>query len=250
MNLDNQKRLSKDIIVYENFLTEEECSAIINVLEDAVKNETISWTPISFYESYSSILPQDGDPSLEKFKLPSTFFSDIKNKIISAVASIDNVDRNSIVKIGYHTQKWEPGAFARPHSDNTDEEGNPSAFERSRYAAFIYLNEDFDGGVLNFVKNNISIKPKTGLLAAFAGGFENMHEVTLITKGIRYTLGSFWDDREESDYPEELRRQWEEEIKKVREYQEKEKAEWQEIIKEGYKLDQQGNKYRIEELDK
>jgi len=250
MNLDNKQRLSKDIVIYENFLTEEESAAVIKVLEKAVENNTISWTPISFYESYSSVLPQDNDPALEEFGLSPTFFSDVKNKIIEAVASIEDIDPMSVAQIGYHTQKWEPGAFARAHSDNTDEKGNPSAFERSRYAAFIYLNEDFNGGVLNFVKNDISIKPKTGLLAAFAGGFENMHEVTLITKGVRYTLGSFWDDREESDYPEELRKKWEEEIKKVREYQEKEKAEWQEMIKDGYKLDKDGNKYKIEELDK
>ena len=241
-------RHTEDIVVYENFLTEEESLKVIQVLEKQAENGKLSWTPISFYESYSSVLPQDEDPELEEFGLPSTFFSDLQKKIVDAVASVNNLDPSVISKIGYHAQKWEPGAYATVHSDNTDMEGNTGPFERSRFAAFMYLNEDFEGGLLNFPKQDLTIYPKTGMLAAFAGGFKNVHEVTLITKGVRYTLGSFWDDRDESAYPEEVRERWKEEMKKIREKQEEEKAAWQELIKKGYKLDQDGNKYKIEEL--
>jgi hypothetical protein len=249
MNLDNKKRINEDLVVYENFLTAEESAKIILALEKQASNEKISWTPISFYESYSSVLPQDNDPELEEVGLTPTVFSDIKNGIIKAVASVHNTPEEKISQIGYHTQKWDPGAFARIHSDNTDEKGNTGAFERSRYAAFLYLNDDFEGGLLKFPDRDIEIAPKTGLLAAFDGGFNNMHEVTLITKGIRYTLGSFWDDREESDYPEELRASWKKEMDEVRAKQKIEKEEWQNLLKEGYKIDKNGNKYSIKELD-
>ena len=249
MNLNNKNRLTEDIVVYENFLTEEESKNLIKVLDKQAENKKLSWTPISFYESYSSVLPQDGDPEIEEFGLPSDIFSMIKKSIISCVASIHELDTEKISQIGYHTQKWEPGAYARLHSDNTDEHGNTGPFERSRYAGFLYLNDNFEGGELVFPSHGISLKPKTGMLAVFAGGFKNMHEVTLITKGTRYTLGSFWDDREESDYPQEIRDAWVEEMKKIREYQVIEKTEWQEILKEGYKIDQQGNKYKASDLN-
>jgi hypothetical protein len=248
MNLNNQNRINKDIVIYENFLTEEECSKLIQILDKQADNSKITWTPISFYESYSSILPKDGDEEIIEAGLDPDIFSKIKEGIIDAVASVHDLDPKTIVQIGYHTQKWEPGAFARVHSDNTDEEGNSGPFERSRYAAFLYLNDDFDGGMLRFPDHDLSIKPKTGLLAAFDGGHSNMHEVTLITKGIRYTLGSFWDDREESDYPQEVRDAWAVEMQKIRDAQKIEKEEWQNILKEGYKLDDKGNKYKIEEL--
>lgn len=241
--------VSKDIALFENFITPEECQSVINVINAQAESNKLSWTPISFYESYSSILPQDNDPELEQFSLSPTFFSDLKNRIIEAVASIHEISPSSVFEIGYHTQKWEPGAYARPHSDNTHLDGSESPFERSRYAAFLYLNDDFEGGVLRFTKQDLSIKPKVGLLAAFAGGFENIHEVTLITKGIRYTLGSFWDDRDESDYPEEKREKWKEEMKAIREKQEIEKKEWQDLIKEGYKISKDGKKYKIEVED-
>jgi hypothetical protein len=248
MNLENKNRINKDIVIYENFLTEEECSKLIEILDKQADSNKITWTPISFYESYSSILPKDGDEEIIEAGLDPDIFSKIKEGIINAVASVHDLDPKIIVQIGYHTQKWEPGAFARVHSDNTDEEGNSGPFERSRYAAFLYLNDDFDGGMLRFPDHDLSIKPKTGLLAAFDGGHNNMHEVTLITKGIRYTLGSFWDDREESDYPQEVRDEWAVEMQKIRDAQKIEKEEWQNILKEGYKLDDKGNKYKIEEL--
>lgn len=241
------KRLTKDILVYENFITEKEAKAIIDVLEAQVKNEKLSWTPITFYESYSSVLPQDNDEELAEFGLSATFFSDLQTKIIASVAEVHGKKPEQIFKIGFHAQKWEPGSYAREHSDNTDLDGNTGPFERSRYASFLYLNDDFTGGLLKFNKQDQTLTPKTGTLASFAGGFENTHEVSLIESGVRYTLGSFWDDRDESAYGQEKIDEWAEQMKQIREQQEVVKSDWQETLKEGYKLDPDGNKYKIEE---
>lgn len=248
MNLNNKVRITKDIVVYENFLDAETSAKIVKVLDKHAESGSISWMPISFYESYSSVLPQDDDAEVIAAGLPSTIFSDIENIMPQAVASVHDLDQKVISKIGYHTQKWEPGAYARKHSDNTDEHGKSGAFTRSRYAGFLYLNEDFEGGLLRFPDQNIDIRPKVGMLAVFDGGFKNMHEVSLITSGVRYTIGSFWDDREEDAYPQEVRDAWALEMKETREKQEIERAEWQNLLKEGYKIDSDGNKYRIEEL--
>ena len=249
MNLENKKRLTKDIVLYENFIDSETSAKLINVLDKHAEAGTINWMPISFYESYSSVLPQDDDEYVIEQGLDPNIFSKIKEAIIDAVASVHDLDPKIISQIGYHTQKWEPGAYARVHSDNTDEHGNSGAFTRSRYAAFLYLNDNFEGGLLQFPDQKIRIKPKVGMLAAFDGGFNNMHEVTLITSGVRYTIGSFWDDREEDAYPQELRDAWAEEMKATREKQEIERAEWQDLLKQGYKLDQEGNKYKVGDLE-
>ncbi len=248
MNLNNKKRITKDIVIYEDFIDQETCKKMIEALDVQAANGGITWMPISFYESYSSVLPQDNDQEVLDAGLPPTIFSDIENIMPEAIASVHDLEPSTIHKIGYHTQKWEPGAYARIHSDNTDEHGNSGAFTRSRYAGFLYLNDDFDGGLLKFPSQNIEIQPKVGMLAVFDGGFNNMHEVSLITKGVRYTIGSFWDDRPESAYPQELRDAWAEEMKATRAQQEIERAEWQELLKEGYKLDSEGNKYKVEDL--
>jgi hypothetical protein len=235
-------------VVYKDFISKEDCKKMIQALDAQAANGAISWMPISFYESYSSVLPQDNDQELLDAELSPTIFSDIEKTMPEAIASVHDLDPKIISKIGYHTQKWEPGAYARIHSDNTDEHGKSGAFTRSRYAGFLYLNDNFEGGLLKFPGQDIEIQPKVGMLAVFDGGFNNMHEVSLIESGVRYTIGSFWDDREESAYPEELRAQWKEEMQKIRDMQKIEKEQWQEILKEGYKIDKDGNKYKIEEL--
>jgi hypothetical protein len=247
MNLNNKKRITKDIVVYENFIDEETCQRMIKALDDQADNGKISWMPISFYESYSSVLPQDNDQELIDAGLSPTIFSDIEKTMPEAIASVHDLDPKIISKIGYHTQKWEPGAYARIHSDNTDAEGKSGAFTRSRYAGFLYLNDNFEGGLLRFPGQDLEIQPKVGMLAVFDGGFNNMHEVSLIESGVRYTIGSFWDDREESAYSQELRDEWAAEMKETRAKQEIERAEWQELLKEGWKLDAEGNKYKAGE---
>jgi hypothetical protein len=247
MNLKNKKRITKDIVVYKNFISKEDCIKMIEVLDAQANNKKISWMPISFYESYSSVLPKDNDEEIISAGLSATIFSDIEKIMPEAIASVHDLDPKIICKIGYHTQKWEPGAYARIHSDNTDAEGNSGAFTRSRYAGFLYLNDDFQGGLLKFPNQDIEIKPEVGMLAVFDGGFNNMHEVSLIESGVRYTIGSFWDDREENAYPQELRNAWAAEMKETRAKQEIERAKWQELLKEGWKLDAAGNKYKVNE---
>ena len=248
MNLNNKKRITKDIVVYENFLDAETSAKIVKALDRHAEKGSISWMPISFYESYSSVLPLDNDEDVISLGLSPTIFSDIEKAMPEAIASVHDLDPKTICKIGYHTQKWEPGAYARIHSDNTDAEGKSGAFTRSRYAGFLYLNDNFEGGLLKFPNQDIEIKPQVGMLAVFDGGFNNMHEVSLIESGVRYTIGSFWDDREEDAYPQELRDAWALEMKETRAKQEIERAEWQELLKEGYKLDKGGNKYKIEDV--
>ncbi len=247
MNLKNKKRITKDIVVYENFIDPDQCAKMIKVLDAQAENAKISWMPISFYESYSSVLPRDNDQEILDAGLPGTIFSDVENMMPEAIASVHDLDPKIISKIGYHTQKWEPGAYARLHSDNTDEHGKSGAFTRSRYAGFLYLNDDFEGGLLRFPDQDIEIKPQVGMLAVFDGGFNNMHEVTLIESGVRYTIGSFWDDREEDAYPQEVRDAWAEEMKATRAQQEIERAEWQQLLKDGYKIDMNNKIYKVGE---
>ena len=147
-------------------------------------------------------------------------------------------------KIGYQTQKWEPGAYASYHSDNSSNDGESSAFERSRYATFLYLNDDYDGGLINFKANHgesfISIKPEIGMLMTFHGGAKNLHEVTLVKKSPRYTIGSFWDDRKEEDYPEDLRNAWKIEMAETRKMQGEQYERWREIKQSGKRLSPRG----------
>ncbi len=92
MNLENKIRLTKDIVLYENFLSPEISAKLVKVLDKHAELGTISWMPISFYESYSSVLPLDNDEHVIAEGLSPTIFSEIKDAIIDAVASVHDID--------------------------------------------------------------------------------------------------------------------------------------------------------------
>lgn len=243
--------LAEDIHLYENYITDEECKNVINLLK---KIETVNknyWKGISFYESYSASYPNNNDNILKDFNLAPTWFLDLENRFKLSVSHLAQIPLEQVSKIGFHMQKWEPGSFANLHSDNSDNSGKLGAFTRSRYAAFLYLNDDFEGGILNFKdsKKELTVTPKTGSFLVFHGGHKNMHEVTTVKKNNRYTIGSFWDDREESDYPEKLRIKWASDLEKIRADQKQENVEWQHIRKSGLRLNQKGEKYLAKDVE-
>jgi hypothetical protein len=229
MNIEKKTIIKDDVVMFENFLTEEECKSVLAYWEHSVEKGTLPWQPISFYESYASNLPNDDD--VTQFGLPRSFFEDLEKNIQLAT---EVAKGGGMKKVSYHAQKWIPGAFASFHSDNSTD-GVYNAFERSKWATFLYLNDNFTGGALNFKDQPIKIQPRTGMLVAFNGGDHNQHEVEVVEDGIRYTIGSFWDYIE-SEYSEEKMAQWAEEIRLVREQQSEQHKEWEEMKERGERL--------------
>ena len=220
-----------DVVVYENFLTKDQCDSILNFWKWQEENEKLEWNAISFYESYAfGFYPYDED--LLKFGLPADFFTQLKNAFQRATEDAHN---RPVKEVSYHAQKWIEGAFASFHSDNSTD-GEYNAFEKSKLATFLYLNDNFEGGELNFKDHPINFKPKVGMLATFAGGHGNEHEVKVVLKGDRYTIGSFWDYAE-SEYSQEKQDSWAKELAEVRAQQAIQQKEWEELREKGIKLD-------------
>jgi Rps23 Pro-64 3,4-dihydroxylase Tpa1-like proline 4-hydroxylase len=228
-------KYKEDVFHVSNVISKEEAGRAIKYLEFLADSNILKWNQISFYDSYAMGF-WDSDPRLAMFDLPHDFFSQLKSKIKNIS---EEVLGKELSEVSYHAQKWIEGAFASFHSDNSDDEGNPTAFERSKYAVFMYLNEDFTGGVLNFKNHDITIKPELGMLAIFAGGHGNEHEVTKVKSGTRYTIGSFWDNAD-AVYTEEQRKKWADELAEVRSQQEEEYKVWAENKEKGITLDYVG----------
>lgn len=221
-------KLKHDVFAVYNFLTPAECNAIMSYLEWQVQVGYIDWNQISFYGSFAmGYWPEDNN--LIAFGLSPKFFSELKERIKLAT---EKAFGEEMTEVSFHAQKWKVGGFADYHSDNSDEHGNPSAFERSKFATFIYLNDNYEGGKLKFKNSELEIKPQAGMLATFMGGHENMHMVTTVEGAERYTVGSFWD-RASSVYTDEQRKAWEEELSQVRAEQAELYVKWDEDEKKG-----------------
>jgi hypothetical protein len=209
--------LENKIVEIPNFVDADIAEKLIEYFENGPE----SWEPIAFYGSYGMGLNPDAE-ELKKFDLDSKVFEIINSKTKAAVEIIFNIEVKPNTS---HAQKWVEGGFAYPHSDNSDFDGNPTAFEINKYVAILYLNDDYTGGILHFPDHNLSIKPNKYSIYIMPGGIENIHEVREILSGERHTMLSFWDFAD-STYSEERKLQWEKELEEVRASQAEQREEW------------------------
>jgi hypothetical protein len=213
------------IVEIPNFVTSDVAQKMINFFE---LNQDM-WGDVAFYNSKGMGLDSNSD-ALRLAGLPEGFFESLKQEFKSAVES---VFERKVRANTSHAQKWEVGGFATPHSDNSDFDGTPTSFEINKYVGILYLNDNYEGGELYFTSNSdintptLSISPAAGSYIVFPGGVENIHGVSEILSGVRYTMVSFWDF-EEAAYSEERLKQWEEELKIVEHQKELAKQEWAE----------------------
>jgi len=79
-----------------------------------------------------------------------------------------------------HLLKYEAGGFLPAHQDHG---------VSSRILSTVsYLNDDYEGGEIEFANSNISLKPPAGSIIFFPSNFLYVHEVRPITNGFRYSL--------------------------------------------------------------
>jgi predicted 2-oxoglutarate/Fe(II)-dependent dioxygenase YbiX len=88
--------------------------------------------------------------------------------------------------------RWPEGFEQQPHADSENPNGVPHEFHWRRYASLIYLNDDFEGGQIYFPKLNLTPTIKPGMLVYFPGTLEYLHGVSKVTRGVRFTVVSFW----------------------------------------------------------
>lgn len=72
---------------------------------------------------------------------------------------------------------WKETNYQAEHKDNAE------------FGAVIYLNDNYEGGKINFPTLGSSIKPKPGSLLYWPGYLP--HSVSPVTSGVRYTLPIF-----------------------------------------------------------
>jgi hypothetical protein len=220
------------IVEIPDFIDEKTAKSMISYVES--KGE--DWGDIAFYGSLGMGLAPN-DPGLAEHGLDGNFFEDLREKFKEAV---ELVFEREVRPNTSHAQKWDVGGFAAPHSDNSDFDGVPNAFEINKYVGILYLNGDYEGGDLFFCKEAevydketnsnrwetyLSFKPNAYSYYVFPGGVENVHGVSEILEGTRYTMVSFWDYAE-IEYDQATLDKWKEEEKQVRIEQAIQKEEW------------------------
>jgi hypothetical protein len=82
--------------------------------------------------------------------------------------------------------KYFVDAFMGPHTDSPPE---PTI---EHISSVLYLNDNYEGGELNFPNQGIRIKPKAGSIVIFPSVPPFVHESTKIISGTKYMSPGFW----------------------------------------------------------
>lgn len=186
--IDGKGRLGIDrnrIVEIPNFVSESVASVMVEYFKEEDR-----WGETAFNGSHGAPV-QPGSVKPSDFGLPDDIFMGVNERLQAAVSLVYS---KKVTPSSIHAQKWEVGSSANPHSDNSDFDGNPTeGFDNLKYVGILYLNNDYEGGDLFFPEHGISIHPNSGSMYIFSGGVENIHGVTEITSGTRYSIVSFWD---------------------------------------------------------
>lgn len=168
--------LDDNIFYIENFIAEEEKNIL---LQEACNKKT--WKDPKIYDEIWD----------SKIKIPQTIngkkiLNIVQQRVKDLIDDENNIYIKTLVIQRIISNELEIGM-----NDHYDSGGHSETDIYITKGCVIYLNEDFDGGELEYVYKNIKIKPKSKMLVVHPGTKEYTHKVLNVKNGTRYMLSGF-----------------------------------------------------------
>lgn len=111
--------------------------------------------------------------------------------ILLLAATIPYADKHNIGTMyheDYQMLKYQSGQEYKAHYDGGTDIGRS-------ISAIIYLNNDYNGGEIEFVNFGVKIKPEPGMLILFPSNYAYSHIAHPVTDGTKYALVTWIKDR-------------------------------------------------------
>jgi len=187
--------IDEEIYLIKNFISEDERLEMFNLADSTPEN---AWSD-SYMESLAkrakvefgrddleNVIEEglihknsdwiDKSITVEDMRLPYLFANRLRDIVI---------DRSYAINAYAVVQRHYPGSMLAYH---VDQNHDPNL----KYATVIYLNDDYNGGLLHFPDRNIEIKPPKGSLVIFSAAKGYLHGVKTVEDGpTRYVMTSF-----------------------------------------------------------
>jgi len=124
-----------------------------------------------------------------RHRLPDSMVSNIRSSVyqlhqdlLSTSSTLKSVEEPQLLSYG-------PGGKYDPHNDSEDFVNNELTRVVPRDWTMIwYLNDNYEGGKLDFCRLGITFNPKAGDMIIFPSYAEFEHAVTPVTRGVRKCL--------------------------------------------------------------
>ena len=186
----NLAKLYGDVMVMPIALNSDECQQIIRICEE----DTSGWRRSGTIDKVKN----EGDyycngQSDSYFIMTTTeSLSNIDNILFNAYSAglakySELIGSEFYVTSdeGYSLMRYGIDDHYKPHVDK-----GPN--QKRVISALIYLNEDYEGGELDFVRQKLIIKPTTGMLVMFPSGATHIHASLPIKSGGKYTAATWF----------------------------------------------------------
>jgi predicted 2-oxoglutarate/Fe(II)-dependent dioxygenase YbiX len=89
----------------------------------------------------------------------------------------------------YSMLRYRGGQEYKAHSDGGTDTGRS-------ISAIVYLNDEYEGGEIEFTNFNVKIKPEPGMLILFPSNFAYKHIAHPVTDGTKYAIVTWIKDRQ------------------------------------------------------
>jgi hypothetical protein len=191
------EEITDELIRIKNFITQDELDEITSAIENTSQKDwethymssVVNFCMLKFGRTDIDNLIAEGKFEITQGWSDKTLgieHIDVCRSIHSRLSSMILECDKSLTLGGLSTvQRLPPGTELKSHVDqNTD----PSI----RYAAILYINDDYNSGEIFFKNLGIFLKPKPRDLLFFPGNSEYEHGVKMVSDGpVRYVVVGF-----------------------------------------------------------
>jgi len=157
-----------NVKVFNNYLNDEECKNIIELIK---KTETSNNRPLQ--SNALSLVYYDS--------------LDLPEKYIPKVYSL--LEKEYGVRVTPRHSRFAEWKHNNSQEIRIDDMGSKDS---NHMAGWIYLNDDYEGGEISFINQDISFKPNSGDLVLFPGNMHYWYSV-LPANGSRYIIPIWFD---------------------------------------------------------
>jgi hypothetical protein len=117
-------------------------------------------------------------------------FDPIMSKMHETIQSL--WDREFFLETNYSILGYRIGESLKSHHDDIYNMPTNSGHPKRNISSVLYLNDDYEGGELNFVNQKIKIKPTAGTVVLFPSTERFTHFAAKVVSGIKFFVPSLW----------------------------------------------------------
>lgn len=93
-----------------------------------------------------------------------------------------------------HILRYSTGGYYRPHADSDEFNVKTQKWEKTEdvdLSLLLYLDDDYEGGEINFPNFGFQLRPRAGMLLMFPSDCRYLHGVLPVTAGVRHSIVSW-----------------------------------------------------------